>query len=123
MSIPILMVLTICQCFTLTKSGNNKIAYYKSLESEYTDTISQNPDDYNAYFKRGEARTALGDKLGALADYTQALRIAPNIDSYYNRAVLFLSLFYFFEWIFDILAIVQFIFYYLFEEIIGTHLR
>ena len=121
MSIPILMGLTICQCFTLTKSGNIKVAHYKSLESEYTETISQNPDDYKAYFKRGEARTALGDKVGALADYTQSLRIAPNIDAYYKRAILFLSLFYFFEWILDILVIVRVVFYDLFEEIIGTH--
>ena len=118
MSIPILMGLTIFQCFTLTKSGNIKVAHYKSLESEYTETISQNADDYKAYFKRGEARTALGDKVGALADYTQSLRIAPNkIDAYYNRAILFLSLFCFFEWILDILVIVRVVFLIFFVEI------
>lgn|GEM_PF-5338584 len=126
MSIPIVMVMTICHCFTLKKSENIKVAHYESLESEHTEAISQNPDDYDAYYRRAEARTALGDKVGALADYTQCLRIAPeapNMEVYYNRAVLFISLFYFFEWLGDTSKIVLIIFSSLFEELIGSWLK
>jgi tetratricopeptide (TPR) repeat protein len=45
-----------------------------------------NPNYAEAYYNRGVARRALGDKQGAVAEYNQALRINPNYaEAYYNR--------------------------------------
>jgi len=44
------------------------------------------PNDAEAYNKRGFARSALGDKQGAINDFNRALKIAPNFAyAYYNR--------------------------------------
>jgi len=43
----------------------------------------------DAYFYRAYARTDLGDKQGAIADYTQAIAINPRwAKAYYNRGVI-----------------------------------
>ncbi|HBE16890.1 MAG TPA: hypothetical protein DDW51_04565, partial [Cyanobacteria bacterium UBA11367] len=40
------------------------------------------------YYNRGVARSALGDKEGAIADYNQAIDINPNdAEAYNNRGV------------------------------------
>lgn len=57
----------------------------------------QNPtielQDTNAYFNRAATRYELGDKQGALADYTQVLRIRPQDEvAYNNRGVIYYDL-------------------------------
>lgn len=42
-------------------------------------------DDATAYFNRAATRYDLGDRLGAIADYTEVLRITPNDDVAYNN--------------------------------------
>ncbi|MFM2433260.1 MAG: repeat-containing protein YrrB, partial [Cyanobacteriota bacterium] len=45
--------------------------------------------DYaTAYNGRGNARFALGDNNGAIADYDQAIKLKPdNAEAYYNRGI------------------------------------
>jgi tetratricopeptide (TPR) repeat protein len=44
------------------------------------------PQDAKAYFDRGNAKSDLGDKKGAIADYDSAIRINPqSAKAYYNR--------------------------------------
>ena len=41
-----------------------------------------------AYFNRGNARNELGDKEGAIADYTQAIQLNPDdAGAYYDRGI------------------------------------
>jgi tetratricopeptide (TPR) repeat protein len=44
-----------------------------------------NPGDANAYFNRAMTRYDLGDKHGAIADYTEVLHINPDDDIAYNN--------------------------------------
>jgi tetratricopeptide (TPR) repeat protein len=41
----------------------------------YTQAITINPQDAEAYYNRGNAKSALGDLAGAIADYTQAIAV------------------------------------------------
>jgi tetratricopeptide (TPR) repeat protein len=43
--------------------------------------------DASAYFNRATTRYDLGDRQGAIADYTEVLRIHPNDAAYNNRAL------------------------------------
>jgi tetratricopeptide (TPR) repeat protein len=48
--------------------------------------ISLDPNDSEAFFRRGNAKKELGDKQGALSDYTEAIRLNPyDAESYKNR--------------------------------------
>jgi tetratricopeptide (TPR) repeat protein len=49
------------------------------------DTPSLDPQDGTAYFHRATTRYDLGDRAGAIADYTEVLRIHPNDDVAYNN--------------------------------------
>jgi tetratricopeptide (TPR) repeat protein len=54
----------------------------------YTDMIRTKPEAY-AYNNRGNAKSALGNKQGAIGDFDQALAINPKFaDAYYNRGVI-----------------------------------
>ncbi|MDD1434697.1 tetratricopeptide repeat protein, partial [Dolichospermum sp. ST_sed6] len=47
------------------------------------------PNYVNAYYHRGNISSKLGDKQGAIDDYTQAIRINPNFAyAYYNRGIV-----------------------------------
>lgn len=52
---------------------------------ERFDRATPDPDNADIYFNRGTTRYDLGDKQGAIADYTQALRIDSNNDVAYNN--------------------------------------
>ena len=54
----------------------------------HSETIAQNPDDADAYFKRGQSRALLGDLQGAIADYTSAIQLNPqHSDAHYRRGL------------------------------------
>jgi tetratricopeptide (TPR) repeat protein len=54
----------------------------------YTQAITINPQDAEAYYNRGLVKYALGDKAGAIADFTQAITINPQLaEAYSNRGL------------------------------------
>jgi tetratricopeptide (TPR) repeat protein len=67
-------------------------SYLGSLKSSEADGFprQQNQPYYaKAYYNRGNTRSAIGDKLGAIEDYIQVLNINPNYaKAYYERAVV-----------------------------------
>lgn len=66
-------------------------------EKEFAETIKkfdniimQFPAKPEAYFYRGNAKSALGDEQGAIADYSEAIRINPqHAKAYYNLAICY----------------------------------
>lgn len=54
-----------------------------------TQNIRINPNYAEAYYKRGIAYQNLGEKQGAIGDYTEAIRINPSYaDAYCNRGLI-----------------------------------
>jgi tetratricopeptide (TPR) repeat protein len=53
---------------------------------DYGIAIKLFPKFSSAYNNRGVAKYDLGDKKGALQDYTTAIQLDPSAVSYYNRA-------------------------------------
>ena len=54
----------------------------------YTQAITINPQDAEAYYNRGLAKSESGDKAGAIADFTQAITINPQLaEAYSNRGI------------------------------------
>ena len=49
------------------------------------DNPTLDPKDWEAYWNRGATRQNLGDKIGAIADYTQVLEAAPEYASPYSH--------------------------------------
>ena len=50
---------------------------------DYTEAIRLNPNDSEAYYKRGKALGELKDYRAAIEDYNQAIKINPNDGNYY----------------------------------------
>jgi len=58
-----------------------------------TQNIRINPNYAEAYYNRGIAYQNLGEKQGAIGDYTEAIRINPSYaDAYYNRGLIYADL-------------------------------
>ena len=52
----------------------------------YSNSLKINPNQPGAYFNRGIAFNKYGDKINALKDYDQALKLDPyNLDIYQNN--------------------------------------
>lgn len=54
--------------------------------------IEAQPERTEAYRQRAKIRRRLGNKEGAIADYTQILKLAPTAETYLSRALVWLSL-------------------------------
>ncbi|WP_310015899.1 aspartyl protease family protein [Novosphingobium sp. 1748] len=60
--------------------------------AEDIDTLAGEPDDADAYARRGAARLTRGDSVGAIGDLTQAIRKKPDTANYhYMRATAHLA--------------------------------
>lgn len=58
-----------------------------AIEATYVKAIAKaEEDDPTPYLARASLRNGIGDKRGALADFTKAIAIAPDIDTYLRRA-------------------------------------
>ena len=53
-------------------------AQYDSAAFWFTEAIKRLPYYHQAFFNRGLARESLGDRSGAISDYSEALRIKPD---------------------------------------------
>lgn len=53
-------------------------AQYDSAAFWFTEAIRRLPYYHQAYFNRGLARESMGDRSGAIADYSEALRLKPD---------------------------------------------
>ena len=53
-------------------------AQYDSAAYWFTEAIKRLPYYHQAFFNRGLARESLGDRSGAISDYSEALRIKPD---------------------------------------------
>ncbi len=56
------------------------------------ETIAAQPERVEAYVQRAKVRRRLKDNEGAIADYTQAIKLAPMAAVYLARALVWLSL-------------------------------
>ena len=54
------------------------LANYDSAAYWFTEAIERLPYYHQAFFNRGLARESLGDRSGAISDYSEALRIKPD---------------------------------------------
>ena len=72
-----------------TTTGGLLLENWETIKVRSPITIERvqiNPNYALAYDNRGNARRALGDNKGALADYNEAVRISPNFAlAYRNR--------------------------------------
>jgi tetratricopeptide (TPR) repeat protein len=60
----------------------------KALEDVFGKAIAADPDEVTGYTSRANFRRAIGNRAGAIADYTKALALAPTVDIYLARAWL-----------------------------------
>ncbi|MEM6448964.1 MAG: tetratricopeptide repeat protein [Cyanobacteria bacterium P01_D01_bin.105] len=56
------------------------------------EVIAKEPERAEAYVWRAKVRRRLGDGEGVIADYTQAIKLAPTAENYLARALVWLSL-------------------------------
>ena len=73
--------------FDVATSSFDMKQYELAIEY-YTKVIALNPQNSEAYTKRGNAKYMLGQYKDAVKDYTKALEIDPNRENiYYNRGI------------------------------------
>jgi hypothetical protein len=83
---------------SLTEQGllELRAGQYDQAIASCTEALEANPDDDEAYLYRGRAyhfRNAKGDPQRAIADFGEAIRLAPkSADAYYSRALVFRDL-------------------------------
>lgn len=60
----------------------------KTAIDYYTQTLELNDKQFVAWFNRARSLSHLGDLYGALKDYTAALEISKDYDTYLNRGIV-----------------------------------
>ena len=65
-----------------------RLGKHEQAIGDFTQAISLNPKNANAYADRGAAYGSLGQHALAISDFTQAITLNPNFaGAYYNRAI------------------------------------
>jgi tetratricopeptide (TPR) repeat protein/uncharacterized caspase-like protein len=75
----------------LISNGDKKLASrdFKAAVSFYTQALNRNPRLTDVYLKRAEARKAISELAGAIADYDKAIALKPVYALYYQRGLIF----------------------------------
>lgn len=58
----------------------------KAVDETLAKAIAAAPDEVSGYTSRASFRAGIGDRKGALADYSRAIAIEPSVDLYLHRA-------------------------------------
>lgn len=74
------MALLFCFVLTWTQAG-----YWRDNLTLFTHAVSVTNDNYMAYYMRGTAYSALGNKKQAIADYDKAINFNPALEGAYNN--------------------------------------
>jgi len=80
----ILPLLTIGQANKLIRKGLRTLDPNDQIQL-FTEAISLEPNNLDAYFYRGLAKNNIGDFNGAILDYTKVIIYGPSADVYFNR--------------------------------------
>ena len=70
----------------LTGSDPRGATQMAAAEAIFTQAIANDPDEMTVYQSRASFRAGIGNRKGALADLTQAIKLAPSVDLYLRRA-------------------------------------
>ena len=66
---------------------------YNAAIDLYSEVITEEPRNDDAYIKRGNSYMQMGNYEAALNDFTKAIKLNPaNANAYYNRAVIYTDL-------------------------------
>lgn len=66
---------------------------YQGAIAEFTAVIRRYPQEPEAYYNRGIARSKIGDRQGAMEDYNQAILLNSNFaEAYAERGLLYWEL-------------------------------
>jgi tetratricopeptide (TPR) repeat protein len=88
-AILLIMLLKVCLfsggAFTIKQVLGNS----KSTVKETTAILQQNPSNYEAYTRRGDAYYAALDSTSAVQDYSSAIGIMPSAGLYNKRAEVY----------------------------------
>jgi len=69
--------------------NRNSRNIYEAQLSEADKAIRLNPNDADAYLKRGLAYALLNQLQRAIEDYNEAIRLKPNAETYFNRGFFY----------------------------------
>ena len=69
-------------------NGNKNATQIAVADTILTQVIANDPVEMTGYQGRASFRAGIGDRKGALADLTQAIKIQPSVDLYLRRARL-----------------------------------
>jgi tetratricopeptide (TPR) repeat protein len=58
----------------------------KGIEAVFTKAIGDDPEEVSGYTSRASFRVGIGDRRGALADFTRATAIEPSAETYLKRS-------------------------------------
>ena len=77
-------ILTIGQANKLIRKGQKAVDPNEKIQL-FTEAITLEPKNLDAYFYRGLAKHSIGDFNGAILDYTKIIFYEPSADVYFNR--------------------------------------
>jgi len=80
----LLPLLTIGQANKLIRKGLKTVDPNEQIQI-FTEAITLEPNNLDAYFYRGLAKNNIGDFNGAILDYTKVIFYEPSADVYFNR--------------------------------------
>ena len=69
-------------------NGNKNATQIAITDAIFNQVIANDPVEMIGYQNRASFRAGIGDRKGALADLTQAIKIQPSVDLYLRRARL-----------------------------------